>query len=1276
MLNNSYLIHALTRSAHVPTSPRKLTARLLAAAWLLAVMAQPAYAQTYTLSGVWTNNTEANNIDTGTGNQNRGLAYGVLSNQVFVANHSTTTIDAYNGANGSFVGAFAMSLVAGGTYPIDQLAVADDGAIYGVNLNSVSGTGTGGLKLYRWAAWSDTSPSVSYNGDYSAGANLAGKRSGDNMAIKGAGTNTVILIPLSTTSPVPTTNMVLLSTLDGTNFNATVLAISGLPTLTGNGASFGFAFYTNNTFLFKPPGSSAYLIQYPSNFASLSGLVPATVLATLALSGNNVPLSYDPASGLLAAYGPLNNAGSSSTTDPLNLYKAPTLAGLSAAIATTTTAHPTANGNFVGVAALGGAGKTNNIYTLDSDNGVVCKAINFTPAPQAPIISSQPVGASGVFPPYTLSVTAIGTGTLAYQWQATNVAAAGSFTNIIGALTNTYTVAAALSTNYYRVVITNTVGSVTSSVVLVTTLKPTTNSAVSSLWTVAAGQSGYNYLTAGSDGTRGIAYDTNSQRVVVASTSGLYVLNANNGTNIETLSLTGVSFGGLIGGCDQVGIADDGAVYAGNVINAGGNFNLYRWNNPSNIVTASQAFGGDPGNGGAGGERWGDTLAVRGAGPNTQILLGSRAVAPGGTNVAFLTPNDGVGLTYSSTLIAVSNVPAGFASYGIAFGAGNTFWANNYNGDLYEIGFETNTYTGWVMLDYTAGSQVPNNVTGLGVDSVNNILALIKVNDNPNDLQLSQLTGTADSPVLFDQAFFASDNANGNENGAITIKYPRAYALDVDNGIVAVTYGAPATTAPTITSPPASVTAYTNVGSLTLSVGASGSLPLHYQWRFNSNNIVGATASLYVLTNTALNVGGYYDVVVHNIAGSVTSTPPALVTLIKPATSPLVTELWSIAAGTNGAYLTSNGSETRGLAFDPTTGSLLVADHFLIHVYNATNGVYEYDMNTAGLPGGLNNWTVDQVGVADDGTIYSCNLTGEGLGFAIAQYTSEGSGPALAFGQSDELNTLSPGDRWGDTMAVRGSGPNTQILFGGYYTGSEPGTNVILFTTGDGYSFTPTLIPVQGGVPAGFSASGIAFGPGNTFYAKGGHNYNLRWVSFDTNLDVGTVIQVYTAGTQVPNDLTGFGVDVTNNILGGVCYNDSPHDLRLYVLSGNANAPYLFEQDFFPAFNANANENAATVLWGGWGFSLDENNGIVAFTYGLPAAPAVSLTSVAYAPHNATINWTNNFSGHGYQVQSKNALLDPSWTNLGLPVTNSAASSSYTDTTVTGGTRFYRVISQ
>jgi hypothetical protein len=130
------------------------------------------------------------------------------------------------------------------------------------------------------------------------------------------------------------------------------------------------------------------------------------------------------------------------------------------------------------------------------------------------------------------------------------------------------------------------------------------------------------------------------------------------------------------------------------------------------------------------------------------------------------------------------------------------------------------------------------------------------------------------------------------------------------------------------------------------------------------------------------------------------------------------------------------------------------------------------------------------------------------------------------------------------------------------------------------------------------------------------------------------------------------------------------------LLSGNSNPPDLFEQDFFPASNANSQENAVVDLKGGWGFALDVNNGIVAFNYNLPAAPAVAITTIAYAPGDTVITWNNTFDTHTYQVQFKNALLDPTWTNLGSPVTATDATASYADTTADGGTRFYRVISQ
>jgi hypothetical protein len=1203
----------------------------------------------------------------------RGMAYDPSSNLVYVAS-TAPTISAYGGSVSNYLGNFNVTGVSGGTtFTLDQIGVGADGAIYGINLCTSSSSNN---KLYRWSNWLAT-PTVAFNGNALVNGgplSFTSGRVGDTLAVSGSGANTLILAGVGGQHYF---SLFYANDGIGLTYTNTIIDVPSGLSLSAN--VFGLCFYTNNTFLVKAASSGSstvYLIQFPANYASQT-IVTGAVLASTSLGGsynNTTMLSYAPGAGFL---GVMTTGGNPS---PVGLLSAANISGGVSPLASTNTSTPNGNGNGTGGVALGGNGLTNVLYAYDTANALYAYQIVATP-PVPPTLSG-PTGGT-VYPPYTLNVQVTGgTAPYSYQWYATNAAVSGSFTNIPGATTNTYIVSGQ-ATNFYEVVVTNIAGATTSSVAEVITLATVTNSAVSPLWTVAPGQSGYSWLSASDNNERGIAYDTNSQRVVVSTVgSGLYVLNGNTGANIEQLSLTGVTFGGLLGGCDQVGIADDGAVYAGNLINDSGNFNLYRWSAPSNIVTATSAFSADPGNGNGNSERWGDTLAVRGAGPNTQILLGSRASAPGGTNVAYLTANDGIGLTYSSTLIAVSGVPAGFAGGSICFGAGNTFWAKSFDGDLYEIAFNTNTFTGTVVFDYTQPNQISAALIGVGMDPVNNILASIQPNDTPNDLQMFELTGDTDPPVLFDQDFFATANANGNDNAVVTVKYPRMYALDVNNGIVAATYGTPATTFPSINTPPTSTTAYANVASVTLSVSASGSLPLYYQWQFNSTNIPGAVSSTYTLTNPPLSTAGYYDVVVRNIAGSITSTPPALLTLVVPVISTNVTRLWSIAAGTNasvnGPYLTTSGYETRGLAYDSTTSNLLVADHFYIHDYNATNGSYQFDLNTAGLPtSGINGWTVDQIGVADDGTLYSANLSPDGTGFSIISYGTYSYGSLnYAYGGSsggNDLNTLDPlPDRWGDTMAIRGSGPNTQILFGSYN-----GTNVALFTTPDGVNFMPTLIEVQGGVPLGFASLGIAFGPGNTFYAKGGHNYNLRQVSFNTNTvpATGTVIESYNAGTQVPNDLTGLGVDVTNNILGGVCYNDSPNDLQLYLLSGNTNAPYLFDQDFFLANNANSQENSVVDLKGGLGFALNINNGIVAFTYSEPYAPAVGLTKVTYAPGNTVLYWNNTFDGHAYQLQYATSLFNPNWLNIGsrIPATNATLSAS--DTGAAGADRFYRVIS-
>jgi regulation of enolase protein 1 (concanavalin A-like superfamily) len=120
---------------------------------------------------------------------------------------------------------------------------------------------------------------------------------------------------------------------------------------------------------------------------------------------------------------------------------------------------------------------------------------------------------------------------------------------------------------------------------------------------------------------------------------------------------------------------------------------------------------------------------------------------------------------------------------------------------------------------------------------------------------------------------------------------------------------------PVILTPPASQTVYVGT-SVTMYVGAGGDSPLIYQWRFNSNSIAGATNTSLTITNAQLANTGYYDVVITNLSGSVTSTPPALLQVVIAFTAYNIGD-----PGASGSFTNSNGTYTVTGSGEGTDGS-------------------------------------------------------------------------------------------------------------------------------------------------------------------------------------------------------------------------------------------------------------------------------------------------------------------------------------------------------------------
>jgi hypothetical protein len=150
----------------------------------------------------------------------------------------------------------------------------------------------------------------------------------------------------------------------------------------------------------------------------------------------------------------------------------------------------------------------------------------------------------------------------------------------------------------------------------------------------------------------------------------------------------------------------------------------------------------------------------------------------------------------------------------------------------------------------------------------------------------------AGTPPLAYQWQRASTNLPGANGPVLLLSNAAAQDASTYRVVVANTYGA-VTSAwvtltlnepPGIVVPPASANVYTGA-TVRLSVTASGSAPLSFQWQYNGTNLPGATLATLTLTNVQIANSGRYSVRVSNRVGQ-TSSPDAILTVTEP---PVVT---------------------------------------------------------------------------------------------------------------------------------------------------------------------------------------------------------------------------------------------------------------------------------------------------------------------------------------------------------------------------------------------------
>jgi len=126
--------------------------------------------------------------------------------------------------------------------------------------------------------------------------------------------------------------------------------------------------------------------------------------------------------------------------------------------------------------------------------------------------------------------------------------------------------------------------------------------------------------------------------------------------------------------------------------------------------------------------------------------------------------------------------------------------------------------------------------------------------------------------------------------------------------------------APSITAQPLSQTVAEG-STATLSVTASGTAPLRYQWRFNGTNLPGATNAALVFVSAQLVNSGNYSVMVTNIAGSVTSLVATVTVSIVDTDGDGLPDVWEDAHNLN--------KFVNDAALDPDGDNLANAQEFI-----------------------------------------------------------------------------------------------------------------------------------------------------------------------------------------------------------------------------------------------------------------------------------------------------------------------------------------------------------
>jgi nucleoside phosphorylase len=535
---------------------------------------------------------------------------------------------------------------------------------------------------------------------------------------------------------------------------------------------------------------------------------------------------------------------------------------------------------------------TYTVVVVNSAGSVTSSAATVT-VTSAPTITTQPQSVT-IAPGQTatLSIIALGTAPLTYQWRN----ASG---NVTGATSASYTTGTA---GIYNVVVSNAVGSVTSSAatVAVTAGSPVTITTQPQSVTINLGQ--LATLSVIATGTAPLSYQwRNASGNIVGATSSTYatavagvytvvVMNATGSITSNPATVTVASAPTITTQPQSVTI-NTGQTATLAVVASGTAALMYQWRRDGTAITGATSA----------------TYVTGTAGSYTAVVSNTAGSVMSSAAVVTITPAP-LAPTITAQPHSVT-INAGQATTLSVVAAGTAPL-------LYQWRRDGAAIAGATSASYTTGSAgsysvaVANSAgTVLSLPATVTVVAPPTITTQPQSVTITAdpwvaaltVVATGSAPLMY-QWRHNGNNLAGATNASVTVGVPGDFAVVVSNSAGSVTSSLATVDIagiPLITTQPQSAT-ITLGQSTTLSVVASGAPSLSYQWRHDGADIAGATSATYD-TSTA----GTYTLAVSNGYGTVTSSAAVI------EVTPAATALLGIAAPSASVAVDSGQTMTR-----------------------------------------------------------------------------------------------------------------------------------------------------------------------------------------------------------------------------------------------------------------------------------------------------------------------------------------------------------------------------